>query len=193
MNFNLLIVGDKAVGKTTFIKRHITGDFQANYQPTNGASLYSVPLQTNQGKITFNIYDGGFSETEASENFTSPKTGKGPAKVDCAIIMFDLFNKQSFDNVIHYYNWLISMFGQINVIVCGNKSDIKGKRIQKTLITKFLHNTYKHLKLLYFDVSAKSNYNIEKPFLFLIRKLLITEPMTYKELRNCNISFIEVN
>ena len=32
--FKLVLIGDGGVGKTTFVKRHVTGDFQKPYIPT---------------------------------------------------------------------------------------------------------------------------------------------------------------
>ncbi len=31
-SFKLIIVGDGGVGKTTFVKRHLTGEFETQYQ-----------------------------------------------------------------------------------------------------------------------------------------------------------------
>jgi GTPase SAR1 family protein len=37
--FKLILIGDGAVGKTTFVKRHVTGDFETKYAPTVGAEV----------------------------------------------------------------------------------------------------------------------------------------------------------
>jgi GTPase SAR1 family protein len=39
--FKLLLVGDGGVGKTTFVKRHLTGEFEKKYI---GACRYPIPL-----------------------------------------------------------------------------------------------------------------------------------------------------
>jgi GTPase SAR1 family protein len=39
-SFKLVIVGDGGTGKTTFVKRHLTGEFEKKYEP----STASVPL-----------------------------------------------------------------------------------------------------------------------------------------------------
>lgn len=33
--FQLILIGDGAVGKTTFVKRHQTGEFEKHYNGTN--------------------------------------------------------------------------------------------------------------------------------------------------------------
>ena len=51
-------------------------------------------------------------------------------------------------------------------MLCGNKVGIKDRKV-KAKSTVF----HRKKNLQYYDISAKSNYNIEKPFLWLARKL----------------------
>jgi len=37
--FKLILVGDGGVGKTTFVKRHLTGEFEKKYVATLGTSI----------------------------------------------------------------------------------------------------------------------------------------------------------
>jgi GTP-binding nuclear protein Ran len=48
----------------------------------------------------------------------------------------------------------------------GNKVDVKDRKVKpKDIIF------HRRKNLQYYDISAKSNYNFEKPFLYLARKL----------------------
>jgi GTP-binding nuclear protein Ran len=53
----LVLVGDGGVGKTTFVKRHLTGEFEKKYVATVGAEVRSLPFTTNLGRIIFNVWD----------------------------------------------------------------------------------------------------------------------------------------
>lgn len=53
------------------------------------------------------------------------------------------------------------------MVLVGNKVDIKERQVKPKMIT-----FHRKKNLQYYDISAKSNYNFEKPFLFLARKLL---------------------
>ncbi|KAM9980849.1 hypothetical protein ACTFIY_003150 [Dictyostelium cf. discoideum] len=53
----LVLVGDSGVGKTTFLKRHIIGEFQKNHIPTNGVELNNLILYTDIGNVNFDIWD----------------------------------------------------------------------------------------------------------------------------------------
>ncbi len=37
--FKLVIIGDGGVGKTSFVKRHLTGEFEKKYIPTQGSEV----------------------------------------------------------------------------------------------------------------------------------------------------------
>ena len=38
--FKLILVGDGGVGKTTFVKRHLTGEFEKKYVATLGVEVH---------------------------------------------------------------------------------------------------------------------------------------------------------
>lgn len=52
-------------------------------------------------------------------------------------------------------------------MLCGNKVDVKERKVKAKTIT-----FHRKKNLQYYDISAKSNYNFEKPFLWLARKLV---------------------
>ena len=53
------------------------------------------------------------------------------------------------------------------IVLCGNKVDVKERKVKAKTIT-----FHRKKNLQYYDISAKSNYNFEKPFLWLARKLV---------------------
>ena len=55
--FKLVFVGDGGVGKTTFVKRHITGEFERRYIATVGVEVHPMVFYTNHGYIRFNVWD----------------------------------------------------------------------------------------------------------------------------------------
>lgn len=49
--FKLVLVGDGGVGKTTFVKRHLTGEFEKKYVATLGVEVHPLTFHTNRGVI----------------------------------------------------------------------------------------------------------------------------------------------
>jgi GTP-binding nuclear protein Ran len=54
--FKLVLIGDGGVGKTTFVKRHLTGEFEKKYVATVGAEVHPMDFTTNRGKLIFNVW-----------------------------------------------------------------------------------------------------------------------------------------
>ena len=59
------------------------------------------------------------------------------------------------------------MCENIPIVLTGNKVDIKDRKVKAKSIV-----FHRKKNLQYYDISAKSNYNFEKPFLWLARKLI---------------------
>ncbi|KJZ76352.1 GTP-binding nuclear protein spi1 [Hirsutella minnesotensis 3608] len=158
--FKLVIVGDGGVGKTTLMKRLSSG-FEARYIPTVGAEVHPIKFTTDKGQVIFNTWN-----TAGQEKFGGLKDGFF-ANSQCGIIMFDVTSRVSYKNVPMWYRDIIRICKEIPIILVGNKVDIKERHVKAKAIT-----FHRKRNLLYYDVSTKSNYNIEKPFLSLARILL---------------------
>ncbi|VAI89404.1 unnamed protein product [Triticum turgidum subsp. durum] len=142
-SFKLVLVGDGGTGKTTFVKRHVTGEFEKKYEPTIGVEVRPLDFQTSHGKIRFYCWD-----TAGQEKFGGLRDGYY-IHGQCAIIMFDVTSRLTYKNVL-----------------CGNKVDVKNRQVKAKMVT-----FHRKKNLQYYEISAKSNYNFEKPFLYLARKL----------------------
>ena len=75
--------------------------------------------------------------------------------------------------------WLRGRYGRyarvcenIPIVLCGNKVDVKNRQVKAKQVT-----FHRKKNLQYYEISAKSNYNFEKPFLYLARKLTGCRPL----------------
>ncbi|CAF1206529.1 unnamed protein product, partial [Didymodactylos carnosus] len=84
----------------------------------------------------------------------------------CAIIMFDVTSRISYKNVPNWHKDLVRVCEGVPMVLCGNKVDVKDRKMKAKAIVFHRHNN-----MQYYDLSARSNYNFEKPFLWLVRKL----------------------
>eukprot|EP00465_Bigelowiella_longifila_P013126 CAMPEP_0185264090 /NCGR_PEP_ID=MMETSP1359-20130426/18717_1 /TAXON_ID=552665 /ORGANISM="Bigelowiella longifila, Strain CCMP242" /LENGTH=213 /DNA_ID=CAMNT_0027852187 /DNA_START=8 /DNA_END=649 /DNA_ORIENTATION=- len=160
IKFKLILVGDGGVGKTTFVKRHKTGEFEKKYVATMGVNVSPLKFNTKYGEITFNCWD-----TAGQEKFGGLRDGYYIGG-EAAIIMFDVTARVTYKNVPQWHKDLYRVCDNIPMVLCGNKVDCKDRTVKPKDI--FFH---RKKNLQYFDISAKSNYNYEKPFLYIARKL----------------------
>lgn len=72
-----------------------------------------------------------------------------------------------YKNVPNWHRDLTRVCENIPIVLTGNKVEIKDRKVKARQIT-----FHRKKNLQYFDISAKSNYNFEKPFLWLARKLV---------------------
>lgn len=79
--------------------------------------------------------------------------------------MFDVNSRITYKNVPTWHRDLTRVCEGIPIVLCGNKVDVKERKVKAKSIT-----FHRKKNLQYYDISAKSNYNFEKPFLWLVRK-----------------------
>ncbi|XP_059277784.1 GTP-binding nuclear protein Ran-3-like [Lycium ferocissimum] len=160
-SFNLVIVGDGGTGKTTFVKRYLTGESEKKYEPTIGVEVHPLDFFTNHGKIRFDCWD-----TIGQEKFGGRLRDGYYIHAHCAIIMFDVTARLTYENVRTWHRDLCRVCGDIPIVLCGNKVDVQNRQVEARQVT-----FHRESNLEYYEISAKSNYNFEKPFLYLARKL----------------------
>ncbi|KPA79613.1 putative mitochondrial Gtp-binding protein [Leptomonas pyrrhocoris] len=169
--FKLILVGDGGTGKTTFVKRHLTGEFEKRYVATVGVDVHPLTFFTNRGKICFNCWD-----TAGQEKFGGLRDGYY-VEGQCAIIMFDVTSRNTYKNVPNWYRDITRVCDNIPIVLVGNKVDCADRQVKAKMIT-----FHRKKGLQYYDISAKSNYNFEKPFVWLAKKLANDPDLTLVEM-----------
>jgi GTP-binding nuclear protein Ran len=93
-----------------------------------------------------------------------------------AIIMFDVTARVTYKSVPHWFKDLTRVCENIPIVLCGNKVDAKDRKVKPKDI-----QFHRRKNLQYYDISAKSNYNFEKPFLYIVKKLTGDEKAHFVE------------
>ena len=160
VQFKLVLVGEGVTGKTTFVKHHLTGELE-KYVATLGVEVHPLVFHTNRGPMKFNVWD-----TTGQEKFGGLRDGYY-IQARCVIIMFAVTSRVAYKNVSNWYRDLVRVCENILIVLCGNKVCIMDRKVKaKSIVFRRKKN------LQYYDISAKSNYSFEKPFLWLARKLI---------------------
>eukprot|EP00428_Durinskia_dybowskii_P076665 CAMPEP_0170354896 /NCGR_PEP_ID=MMETSP0117_2-20130122/356_1 /TAXON_ID=400756 /ORGANISM="Durinskia baltica, Strain CSIRO CS-38" /LENGTH=213 /DNA_ID=CAMNT_0010608903 /DNA_START=138 /DNA_END=777 /DNA_ORIENTATION=+ len=163
----VVMVGESGVGKSSLTIRFVSNHFKEHGQPTIGASFLSktLSLQTG-GSIKYNIWD-----TAGQEKYRSLASlyYRG---VDIAIIVYDITNRNSFEQVQDY--WVQELqhqcfgSGGLQIAIVGNKSDLVEKRqVQESEGRKLAED----FGAVFYETSAKSSASIDELFITLALEL----------------------
>lgn len=125
-----------------------------------GVEVRPLRFQSNFGPIIYNVWD-----TAGQERLGGLRDGYY-IEGQCAIIMFDVTARLTYKNVPNWHRDLTRVCENIPIVLCGNKIDVKERKVKAKQIT---FHRKKNLK--YYEISAKANHNFEKPFLWISRKL----------------------
>ena len=122
-SFKIILLGDSTVGKSAFFNRFFKNDFQTNFMSTFGI----VELSKNI-VIYENIYKIQLWDTAGQERFRSIPQ-KYFEKADGIILIYDITNEETFDNIISWVNDIKKSRNE-NVIIylIGNKVDLIEER-----------------------------------------------------------------
>ncbi len=99
--FKLVFVGDAGVGKTTFLNRHLTGEFIERYDATRGVDVDPLDFSTNHGRIRFNVWDTAGQEKLRGLGDEYYKAA------DCAVVFCDITSLLSWKSVLRTPSLLI--------------------------------------------------------------------------------------
>ena len=97
-SYKIIVVGDGGVGKTTFIKRHRTGQLESKYIATMGVEVHPLTFNTNHGPVIFKIWDCAGQEKFGGLGGGYYRAAHG------AIVMFDLTSQLTCAAAIHKWH-----------------------------------------------------------------------------------------
>lgn len=112
MSYCINIVGSKGVGKSSFINKHVWGEFKNDALPNP-----SIKYLTSEGEFTLHFIE----------------TVEPLLNCDGQIIMFDVLNPASFSHALKCSKQLKG-----SKIVCGNKTDVPNRLVRPNMIRPHL-------------------------------------------------------
>jgi len=120
----LILVGDSGVGKTNILTRFTKNTFNYDNKTTIGVEFGTKIININDHVVKLQIWDTAGQERYKSITVAYYKGSKG------ALIVFDVSKKQSFDNVIKWFDD-IKKNGEkdLSIILIGNKTDLKDREV----------------------------------------------------------------
>ncbi|XP_027038445.1 ras and EF-hand domain-containing protein-like isoform X3 [Pocillopora damicornis] len=174
--YKLVLAGDAAVGKSSFILRLCRNRFHSALNSTLGVDFQMKTLVVDDKTIAFQLWD-----TAGQERFRSIAKSYF-RKADGVLLLYDVTCETSFINVRDWVEAIEESTSKpIPIMLCGNKTDLRQSYIAegKTVITE--ENGEKLAReygALFTETSSKENKNITDACIELgrlLRKIEDTE------------------
>ena len=164
--YKIVLIGESGVGKTSIISRYINNSFDLQVLTSSSAQFISkIIYLTDEISLKFDIWD-----TAGQEKFRSlAKIFYKDAKV--IILVYDITNKASFDNLKNYWFNEIeeNSISDVILAIVGNKDDLyEMEQVSIEEGKKFA----KEKNAIFKRTSALSNRNIESLFLDIAKKII---------------------
>ena len=154
------LLGDEKVGKTSICHSFVNLNLPEDYITTIGCEKFEKKELLNNGKeVRLIIWDSGGQERFRSSIISTLR------HVEEIIIVFDVTNRKSFDDIENWLEIIKERFNDPVIILFGNKVDVKKEEWKVTEEEINLFCTKKKLK--YFGTSAKNNNGIKEGFSYL--------------------------
>ena len=160
--FKVVLIGDMKVGKTNIVSRYIKNEFNKDSMSTIGVEFGSKELVIEGHNVKVQIWDTAGQEKYKSITNAYYKGAKG------AFVVYDITNKNSFDNADNWLNNLrASADKKCSIILIGNKSDLENKR---EVSIEQGEEKAKNSEIAFMETSALSGDNIDKAFEMMINE-----------------------
>ena len=155
-SLKFIIIGDALVGKTNIINVFKNGEFYNEYKLSIGMDFLSCNVKIYDKIFQLNLWD-----TAGSESYRSITKGYYNNST-CAIVVYDISEKKSFDSVRGWINECKNYTNdKIHLVLVGNKQDLNERREVSYIEGKALADEY---GMVFFESSALTGYNINEIF-----------------------------
>ena len=175
--FKFILVGDHEVGKTSLIRQFVEKKFARDYRATIGLNVLSHSFEFQGNQITLSLWDVG-AQTFFKRFRKIYYTG-----AEAAFIVYDLTNRQSFDNIKVWYQELLDFTEEkdLPVVLVANKLDLLDRKISREEGLE-LSNTLSPKGVSYIETSALSGENVEDAFKLIAYHYLLRAKQKEKEI-----------
>ena len=163
INLEIYLIGDSNSGKTSILYRYVENYFKTNiYQSISIEKLNKI---LKRDKFIINLIIKTIPGLERFRNLFLHETMIS----DGFIFVFDMTNKDSFQEMIDLMLEIENYNPNYKSIICANKCDLKEDRkifIENLEIFDFFN------EMDYIEISAKTGESIEEAFEMIISKIL---------------------
>jgi small GTP-binding protein len=162
-NFNVVLLGDYAVGKTCLLHTYLRGFFQPEYVPSVRTSVFEKEYSFTNYKIKLFFWD------VCGERVLDDSRKACYANAQAFIIVYDVCRPPSLKAVEEWCGMVRSTVSNPIIWLVGNKIDLKDSRL---VSREEAEGKARSLGVSYIEVSAKTGENVEALFRYVLRDLV---------------------
>ncbi|XP_029974703.1 ras-related protein Rab-7L1-like [Salarias fasciatus] len=165
----IVIVGDAAVGKTSFIHRYVSEQFSPTYKPTVGVDFLMKVLQwSDKETVRLQIWDLSGEDRFIPVNRVFYRGALG------CVLMFDVTNPSSFLRCLQRKQDLdneatLPSGAPIPCILLANKCDLPERVVTADSIAEFSKNNG---FFAWMETSVRDNRNVDEAMRRLVQEIL---------------------
>ena len=164
-SFNIILMGDSSVGKTSILERYCNDIFKTEKKSKKTIEIFKK-------KVTFldNSYQLKFWDTPNIMNNCNKSEKKMLSNCDGIIYVCSYDNSDSLANINIWYQFLTKYIdlSTKEMILLINKKDLE----QKIITEEQIYKKSKDLQLEYYEISAKTGENVANGIKSIINKLI---------------------
>ncbi|XP_077536952.1 uncharacterized protein LOC144149273 [Haemaphysalis longicornis] len=154
--FKIFVLGDELVGKDCLILRFTDDEYPADNSVTIGVDFKRKEFDFDGHRVKLIIWTGGYHE-----RFRKFRGSHYP-KSDGFIIVYDVTNKTSFDNINKWLEEIAEYApGDVIKLLVGNKSDMTEKKAVSHQSAQMFAD---ELRIPVLEASAKTGEGVEEVF-----------------------------
>ncbi|XP_075706795.1 ras-related protein Rab-7b [Rhinoderma darwinii] len=167
VDLKINIIGPMGTGKTSLLNRYVHKSFQNDYRNTLGAHILTKTIQLENKTLKMQVWDTG-----GQERFRALVSSFYKGSDGC-LLVFDVTDEESFSSLetwrTDFMNKIQTPASNFPIIILGNKIDLKDRQVSRESAASWCEER----KVLYFEVSAKDNINVDLAFETLAKEALI--------------------
>ena len=158
--YNIVTVGDSAVGKTCIVNRFLGRPFAVTHLTTIGIDKSTYKVEKDGINYVLKFWD-----TTGQERFAN-LAGQYFRKADYVCFVYAINDPKSFDNINKWLNNLknVNTNSRLKMALIANKCDLEDRKINK----EDGEAKAKELQMSFFETSAKMDTGIKQCFEFII-------------------------
>ena len=141
-DYKIILIGNQGVGKTNFFRKLYTGKFYEKYIPSVGIDRIKYNFSSNlvdNGIVAEKNFGSILYDLSGNEKYKELNS-KYFKDSDGIIIIYDITNRDSFDNIENWINCLKEKIpinnGKISIMLIGNKLDLIDFQKDKRQVTE---------------------------------------------------------